>query len=258
MINLGNIQRPDGLDWKAWAERWDRMQESYLIKRSERFETICWLIQKTQTSRARVLDLGCGTGSLMLAVLQALPEAEAWGIDFNPTLMWLAESQMKIFGIRAHLVSTDLRHNSWTETVSGHFDAVISATALHWLNASQISILYNQISQILQPAGIFLNTDHVGSDSPVIQKCWEEHRQKVRSEIHSDSDEWHSFWTGYSEALGLDTLEIHDRIAAGYDQGVEEGLPLSWHFDRLREFGFENVDCFWRCESDAIYGGIRK
>jgi hypothetical protein len=35
------------------------------------------------------------------------------------------------------------------------------------------------------------------------------------------------------------------------------GLPLAWHFDRLRESGFAQVDCLWRCDGDAIYGGIK-
>ena len=43
---------------------------------------------------------------------------------------------------------------------------------------------------------------------------------------------------------------------AGACAGVEEGLPLAWHFDKLTESGFSSVDCFWRCDCDAIYGGI--
>lgn len=38
---------------------------------------------------------------------------------------------------------------------------------------------------------------------------------------------------------------------------VEEGLPLAWHLDTVREHGFAHVDCFWRSDRDAIYGGIR-
>ena len=41
-------------------------------------------------------------------------------------------------------------------------------------------------------------------------------------------------------------------------EGSEEGLPLEWHFEKLGASGFEAVDCFWRCDCDAIYGGIRQ
>lgn len=164
---------------------------------------------------------------------------------------------MKTFGTRAHLVLADLRHDSWAESVAGHFNAVVSATALHWLSTNQLNILYGQIGQYLEAGGIFLNADHVGSDSPLIRKCWEERRQKIRSEIHSDSHDWISFWKGYSELIGLDTFKLHNKIMAGYEKGVEEGMPLVWHFDKLRESGFDNLDCFWRCDCDAIYGGIK-
>jgi hypothetical protein len=40
--------------------------------------------------------------------------------------------------------------------------------------------------------------------------------------------------------------------------GSEQGLPLKWHFEQLKTAGFEAVDCFWRLDCDAIYGGIRK
>ena len=35
---------------------------------------------------------------------------------------------------------------------------------------------------------------------------------------------------------------------------VEEGLPLAWHLDTVREHGFAHVDCFWRSDCDAVFG----
>jgi hypothetical protein len=70
-------------------------------------------------------------------------------------------------------------------------------------------------------------------------------------------DDWDSFWTAYTAALGLDAAEADARVLGGWDGGVEEGLPLAWHLDALREAGFGAVDCFWRCDCDAIYGGFR-
>jgi hypothetical protein len=34
------------------------------------------------------------------------------------------------------------------------------------------------------------------------------------------------------------------------------GVPLAWHFDKLRAAGFTCVDCFRRLDCDAIYGGL--
>ncbi len=37
----------------------------------------------------------------------------------------------------------------------------------------------------------------------------------------------------------------------------KERLPLVWHLSRLLDSGFRSAECFWRCESDAVYGGER-
>ena len=67
----------------------DETQYQYLmeIKRSdpERFELMVRLIADTQGSVLRVLDLGCGTGSLMLRVLEEFLDARVCGIDYDPT-----------------------------------------------------------------------------------------------------------------------------------------------------------------------------
>jgi len=251
------MQPPDALDWQSWVTRWDRMQERYLVKRSERFKTIVGLIRDTQPSVRSVLDLGCGTGSLMLSVLSAFPGVECTGVDFDPTLLWLAKARLAGFGDRAAVILTDLRDIGWTRRVSPPFDAVISATALHWLSPDQLSDLYRQIARVIRPGGLFLNADHVGSEFPRIQQTWERHREEMREQsAPPGGDDWKGFWDDYSLALGLDVGEIHKRVVGGWEGGVEEGLPLAWHLDTLRQTGFIAVDCFWRCDCDAIYGGI--
>ncbi len=60
MKNFQEIKPPSDLNWQSWVERWDRMQEGYLVKRTERFETIVRLIRETQNFVSTPLDLGCG------------------------------------------------------------------------------------------------------------------------------------------------------------------------------------------------------
>jgi hypothetical protein len=67
----------------------------------------------------------------------------------------------------------------------------------------------------------------------------------------AEADDWDGFWDAYLHALGA-----APRKAGGWEGGVEVGLPLAWHLDVLRACGFRAVDCFWRCDCDAIYGGV--
>jgi len=278
--NVGTPSLPPGLDWQHWVERWDRMQARYLVKREERFALLARLVRGEATHRegkgpsAQVVDLGCGPGSLMEVMLDAMPRAEVWGIDFDPAALLLARARLARYGERAHLALADLRSPTWTDGLRAvsrllrEVDAVISATALHWLKPGPLATLYGQIAALLRPGGLFLNADHVGSDCPSLQAAWERHRAEMRAAqgnrilIRGGSesefaDDWDSFWTAYTAALGLDAAEADARVLGGWDGGVEQGLPLAWHLDALREAGFGAVDCFWRCDCDAIYGGFK-
>lgn len=250
------IQVPPGFDWQYWLNRWERMQERYLVDRAERFAVMIRMVRATQSSVLRVLDLGCGPGSLMRQFLEAFSEAQVVGIDLDPTLLLLGRMQLAKYGERAKLIEADLRESSWMQSVTAPFDAVISSTALHWLAPEQLSALYERVAQVLHPGGIFLNADHVGSDSLRVQQAWEHHRDEMLVAKASSADDWNSFWNAYAQALGVNRDEIHQRLEATYEKGVEQGMSLPWHFHTLKASGFRLVDCFWRSDCDAIYGGI--
>ena len=259
MEELKSIKRPTDIDWDIWIDRWDQMQNRYIAMRSERFGKIIQLIEATQKSPKRILDIGCGPGSLSLRLLESFPETEIYCVDVDPTILWIAEVFKKKYDNRIHIFQGDLGESSWTSNFPTPFDAIVSATALHWLDKVQLSQLYKQVNILLSSEGIFLNADHVGSKSSKIQYFWESNRDLIRSEqtIIPGSD-WDSFWTDYTKTLGVDVSKIRSPLFKDREIGSEEGLPLSWHLDKLREAGFPIVECFFRCDCDAIYGGLKE
>jgi SAM-dependent methyltransferase len=253
-----NVALPEQIDWRRWISRWDKMQQLYIPARNERFKIIVKLIADTQRRVSKVLDIGCGTGSLMLPVLRAFPNAEVCGVDFDPMLLALAAKRLSRFSSRVKLVETDLRKQKWASTFGSRFDAVISATALHWFSPVQLSRLYKQFAQILRPGGIFLNADHAGSGCKGIQNDWQDRRNLyTRKYEKRDADDWDSFWKAYGRIMKVDMKDFRKKLM-GVWVGSEQGLPLAWHFEKLKAAGFEMTDCFWRLDYDAIYGGIRK
>lgn len=247
---------PPNFDWQLWVDRWDRMQERYLVRRKERFEVIANLIKATQPAQCRILDLGCGPGSTMHHLLESIPEAQIIGVELDPAILALAEPRLKKFGNRVSLVQVDLRRQDWDKNIPIPINAVVSATALHWLSAEQLANLYNQLAQLLSSGGIFLNADHVPSSIPAVQKYWEKHREQMRgNEGHTNTYDWDGFWKAYGEALGVD-LDAIRKPFIGEWTGIES--PLEWHLDKLHDSGFMNLDCYWRSDCDAIYGGILK
>jgi len=257
------ITLPQNFHWQHWVQRWDRMQEGYLVRRKERFATVVALIEATQTCVKRVLDLGCGPGTLTLTILEAFPDAEVYGIDFDPSVLILAQARLARFGGRVHLLQADLRQTSWAETVPAAMDAVVSATALHWLEPDTLAALYRRIAGLLRPGGILLNADHVGSEHDAIQRAWEQHRETERTAEQQartggpKADDWDTFWAAYSQVLGYE-LSAGQPSVDGWEGGIEEGLSISWHLDQLRACGYHAVDCFARWDCDALYGGLKE
>jgi len=71
----------------------------------------------------RILDLGTGTGCILLTLLHAWPEALGIGIDLSPAAAALARQNAISLGLadRSAFLCGD-----WAEAVSGRFDLVVS------------------------------------------------------------------------------------------------------------------------------------
>ena len=248
---------PVHIKWQEWIERFDRMQDRYLIARRQRFDMIVHIVHAVCPSPRRILDLGCGTGSLSEAILEARPDCMLIGVDLDQSLLALAARRLSRFGRRVSLICDDLRKDRWMQSAGGGFDAAVSATALHWLSAQNLALLYGRLASVLKRGGLLINADHVASDCPAIQMAWQEDKKRhLAAEDHGNCDTWPEFWQAYAAALGADASTMGSNIVGDWE-GVEDGMPLAWHFERLRESGFAAADCFWRCYGDAIYGGIR-
>ena len=108
---------PNDFDWECWVERFERMQKRYLVRWEERLETIIRLLKARKSTAGRIVDLGCGAGSLSERILKAIDGCEIIAIDFDPTLLMLAEVRLRRFGKRSRIVRQDLREESWPDCI---------------------------------------------------------------------------------------------------------------------------------------------
>jgi hypothetical protein len=250
------FQLPEAFDWKPWITRWERMQNRYLVKRDQRFALLLDLIESTQRHPLTIVEPGCGPGSLTIRLLEAFPTAQVIGIDLDPTLLALAERRTVRFQDRIQFLLRDLRDDKWMQAIPAPVNAIVSTTALHWLNKRHLKRLYRQIAELLDDRGVFLNADHLGSDFGRIQRFWERHRKALRARSRDPrAEDWTTFINAYMEALGDEARTLREQ-SLGPWEGDDRGFPLTWHLDHLRKAGFKHVDCFWRSDCDAIYGGI--
>ncbi len=256
MPSFHEIPVPQGFDFNVWLGRWDAMQNRYLEDRSERFRIMIDIIRATGHGPGTIVELGCGTGSLLKELAGAFPKARLIGIDHDPTMLLLANARFRPQQEDVELLQADIRIPVWTRIIPSAVDAFVSATALHWLEEKQLARLYAQIGGKLKRGGVFLNADHAGCASGPIQALWDANKRR-HADRNANSEDWNGFWEAYAKAIGLDIAGVHKSDIDRWAEGIEDGLPLSWHFDRLRKSGFSPVDCFWRKNGDAIYGGIK-
>src|SRR4051794_40975585 len=122
-------------DWRAGEQSWGRQQEWDLPHREERVRAVLGAGEAPGGPGAGKLDLPCGTGSISDRALRRFPAATSTGVDLDPALLAIARGYFAGDG-RITFVSVDLRDPGWTGRLPHPtYDAVLTATALHWLRS---------------------------------------------------------------------------------------------------------------------------
>jgi ubiquinone/menaquinone biosynthesis C-methylase UbiE len=98
----------------------------------------------------RVLDLGCGTGTLLVAMHAACPGAEYTGLDIDPRILELASRKLKGAGVPIFIVQTDAAHPPFS---AGSFERVVSSLVLHHLPANDHVPVLARARELLAPGG---------------------------------------------------------------------------------------------------------
>ncbi len=95
----------------------------------------------------RLLDLGVGSGCLLLTLLREFPQATGVGLDASPDALEVARANAQALGVadRVTLVSSDWRLSGWTARVAGPFDLIISNPP--YIEAATIDRLMPEVSR---------------------------------------------------------------------------------------------------------------
>lgn len=78
---------------------------------------------KKQISNYRILDIGTGTGCLLLSLLHELPHATGVGLDISPRAVEQAQNNALALGLTER---ADFRVNNWLDGLAEKFDIILS------------------------------------------------------------------------------------------------------------------------------------
>ncbi|MEV4949464.1 class I SAM-dependent methyltransferase [Streptomyces sp. NPDC053755] len=247
-----------GTDWAAWQRSWDRQQEWYMPDREERFRVMLDMVEAVVGPEPRVLDLACGTGSITDRLLKRFPKAVATGVDLDPALLAIAEGYFA-GEERATFVTADLKDPDWvTRLPYDAYDAVLTATALHWLHTGPLTTLYGQLAGLVRDGGVFMNADHmIDETTPRINAAERAHRHAVMDRARAEGAlDWAQWWA----------LAAADPVLAGptarrfeiYGEHADGDTPSARrHAEILRAAGFAEARPVWASPSDTLVLAVR-
>jgi trans-aconitate methyltransferase len=243
----------------VWQDSWDRQQEAYLPDREHRIAVMLDAVAAvTDRPSPRLLDLAGGTGSITLRALARFPDTDATVLDLDPVLLAIAEASL---AGRARIVTADLNQPDWAAALPHHrYDAVLTATALHWLPGGRVAALYREIRDLLRPGGVFINADHIPDDGlPTLTKQLLAAADTRRAARYTAGTalSWQDWWQHLAAVPELAPLIA--RRAEIYPTGhsAEHTPPASWHLDALRAAGYTETGVLWRAGPDAAVIGVR-
>lgn len=246
-----------GTDWAAWQESWDRQQEWYMPDREERFRVMLDMVEALVGPRPRVLDLACGTGSITDRLLKRFPEATSTGVDLDPALLAIARGHFD-GDDRATFVTADLKDPDWTgQLPHDSYDAVLTATALHWLHAEPLTALYGRIGGLVRDGGVHERRPHDRHRDPRINAAERAHRHATMDRAkEAGALDWADWWA----------LAAKDPVLAGptaerykiYGEHADGDMPSArWHADTLRKAGFGEARAVWASPSDTLVLAVK-
>jgi SAM-dependent methyltransferase len=237
---------------------WEDQQSGHAPDRELRFRLMLdYVEQLTGGPPARVLDLACGPGSITQRVLNRFPAAEVVAVDIDPLMLDLARDAFADEP-RVEVVARQLAEPDWPDGIGGTFDAVLTATAMHWFPADALRGVYAGVARLLRPGGVFANADHLPIAEPVLRGAADAlHSRHLETTFPTgveDSDEWYRRAYGVPAYEGL--WEERQKVFAHWTGDLME--REGWHIDLLRRNDFERAGVVWRRGNDALLVGVRR
>jgi tRNA (cmo5U34)-methyltransferase len=179
-----------------------------------------------------VLDLGAGTGLLTALIAERHPNARFTLVDVAAEMLAQARARFAAAGERFRFVQADIA----ALAELGRHDAVVSALAIHHLEAPAKRRLFAAIHGALAPGGAFVNADQMAGETPS-----EDAAQRAR-------------WEAEARALGSGHAELaaaKERMREDRPSTVAE--QLRW----LAEAGFASPACVFRHGMFAVLAARR-
>jgi len=108
------------------------------------------------TAQDRVLDLGCSSGNILVALSEGIAFTHlAVGVDVSPSLIELGRREIQRAGLDGRI---ELRVGAATSLPfeDARFDVVVTSHVIKHLDDNALSRAFSEVARVLRPSGRFL------------------------------------------------------------------------------------------------------
>jgi SAM-dependent methyltransferase len=249
---------------RGWAERWqrswDRLQADLVSDRELRIRALIDVVDAIVGTAPTVVDLACGPGTVTRRLLDRLPAARSIAVDVDPVLLAIASATF-VDDDRVRIVRADLRDPTWVDSLpSPQVDAVLTATALHWLPEDTVLRVYSDIGGVVRRGGVVAHAEEM----PLVELprlgaglAKVEHKRRTGRPVDGLAS-WDTWWEEAAADPALQDVVLQRRTVFNASYPTEEfSPPADWHIAALHDAGFAEVGVVWRSGTGAIVAGVR-
>ncbi len=114
----------------------------------------------------RVLDLGCGSGCILLSLLDERKFTTGLGVDISPAALAVAQRNARKLGLGQR---AEFRQSDWFETVDGMFDLIVSNPP--YIATAEIDDLPRDVRDYEPHLALFAGPDGLAAYRAILQRA---------------------------------------------------------------------------------------
>lgn len=179
------------------CDAWDAMHRRYFPDYDERWERVIDLLRTHADGRSlRVLDLGCGPGTLTMRLASAIPGLSVIGVDADPLLVEMAQAMSE--NTRAEFACLAIGGEEAPELLHHRapFDAVVSSAFVHYFDPAALTGLNGLCRGLLADDGVLITAERFADH--------EDAAASASSDAGDTLGPWLTWWaeTGAAPSMG--------------------------------------------------------
>ena len=181
----------------------------------------------------KVMDLGCGTGTITKLLKDKFPNAKITCLDLAENMIEMAKIKLRQYNDINYIIG-DFYNFNFPEK----YDIILSSLALHHLlTDDDKKEFYSKIYEALNSNGIFLNADVTLGSNDYLQELY--------------LKKWKEFMN-----TNVSMKEIEEKWVPAAEE-EDNPAKLVSQLDWLLDIGFKDVDVIWKYYGGAVYCGFK-